>query len=314
MEDRLSQPFLLPVSLPTAPAPFILRRSQLLLPLRLLAPTSCHSWQRHWAIGLFPVSSLRQILGQRAMWITRPFAFAHACPYLLPSLAKALGYSVSSPSHPWDRYWDKERCGSAPFAFAHACPYLLPLIPGKGTGLFRLFPVSSLRQILGQKGMRITAPFAFAHSCPYLLPSLAKALGYSVSSPSHPWDRYWDKERCELLGGWVPQRYFQARLLTRHKFSGQFPVPKIAPVRLVAPAPPRPYLRQQMRHGWWSKNNNINDKNNGKQHIKARHTFRIKYASIVANRLSEFQCTIRSFTFRRTFCVLNPFVYTYFNS
>ena len=194
MEDRLSQPFLLPVSLPTAPAPFILRRSQLLLPLRLLAPTSCRSWQRHWAIGLFPVSSLRQILGQRAMWITRPFAFAHACPYLLPSLAKALGYSVSSPSHPWDRYWDKERCGSAPFAFAHACPYLLPFlakalgywsfprlipetdtgtkrdadhssfrfcaflplplaIPGKGTGLFRLFPVSSLRQILGQRAM-----------------------------------------------------------------------------------------------------------------------------------------------------------------
>ena len=136
--------FLLPVSLPTAPAPFILRRSQLLLPLRLLAPTSCHSWQRHWAIGLFPVSSLRQILGQRAMWITRPFAFAHACPYI-------------------------------PLA-----------IPGKGTGLFRLFPVSSLRQILGQRAMWICS-FRFCACLPvYLLPFLAKALGYSVSSPSHP--------------------------------------------------------------------------------------------------------------------------------
>ena len=48
------------------------------------------------------------------------------------------------------------------------------------------------------------------------------------------------------LGALQPPRWYsQARLLTRHRFFGQSPVPKSAPVRLVAPAPPRPYLRQR---------------------------------------------------------------------
>ena len=156
----------------------------------MLAPTSCHPWQRHWAIPSLP------------RLIPETDTGTQSDVDLLLSLLRML---APTSCHSWQRHW-----------------------------AIGLFPVSSLRQILGQKGMRITAPFAFAFlPLPLAIPGKGTGLF----------------RLFQLLGGWVPQRYFQARLLTRHKFSGQFPVPKIAPVRLVAPAPPRPYLRQQMRHG-----------------------------------------------------------------